>query len=262
MKILFLGDVVGKPGREALAKRLGQMKVELGIDACIANGENAAGGSGITRRTAEEMFAAGVDVITGGDHMWRRRETVDYMKENPPVVRPANASKFAPGLPSYLFETTGGILLGVTLVLGRVFMKPIDCPFAAVDREVEALRRHTPLILVDVHAEATAEKVAMGRYLDGRVSAVMGTHTHVQTADECILPGGTAYITDVGMVGPHDSVIGRNKQNAVAAFVTGMPYRFSVADGDVRICGAVVEVDEQTGRATSIRRVMRKVDDG
>ncbi len=267
MKILFLGDVVGKPGREVLGERLVGLRADLGADVCIANGENAAGGTGLTRATCEEILRAGVDVITAGDHVWKRKEFRAYVTDNLNVIRPANFPDEAPGCGYTVVDAgganaaaggadgAGGIGVGVINLLGRTFMKPIDCPFRAVENALEALGDSVSVIVVDMHAEATSDKMAMARYLDGRVTAVFGTHTHVQTADEQVLPGGTAYITDVGMVGPHESILGRKIEAVVTSFSTQLPTKFDVATGDVRICGALVEVDAETGRAISIERV-------
>ncbi len=258
MKILFLGDVVGKPGREILSRHLGSLREECGVDLCVANGENAAGGSGITPATGGEIFEAGVDVITTGDHIWKRKESRQYLNDNPNVLRPANMSEDAPGSGHTIIKAEDGTEVGVINLQGRTFMSPTDCPFRAAEGALEALGDHVRVIVVDMHAEATSDKIAMGRFLDGRVTAVLGTHTHVQTADEQIFPGGTAYITDVGMVGPYESVLGRTIESVVAAFSTQLPTRFDVATGDVRIGGVLVEADPTTGKAVSIERVMKK----
>ena len=258
MKILFLGDIVGRPGREILSRQLGVLRKEGGVDLCVANGENAAGGSGITPITGGEIFKAGVDVITTGDHIWKRKESRQYLSDNPNVLRPANMPEEAPGGGHTIVKTEDGTEVGVINLLGRTFMSPVDCPFRAVQRALEAFGERVSVIVVDMHAEATSDKIAMGRFLDGRVTAVLGTHTHVQTADEQIFPGGTAYITDVGMVGPYKSILGRRIESVVAAFSTQLPTRFEVATGDVRIGGALVEANPDTGKAVSIKRVMKK----
>ncbi len=276
MKILFLGDIVGKPGREILTGQLRGLATDLGADVCIANGENAAGGTGLTRATCEEILRAGVDVITAGDHVWKRKEFRVYVTDNLSVIRPANFPDDAPGCGYTVVDVgggrdagkdaaggtneagepgSGGTGIGVINLLGRTFMKPIDCPFRAVENALAAMGDDIRIIVVDMHAEATSDKMAMARYLDGRVTAVLGTHTHVQTADEQVLPGGTAYITDVGMVGPHESILGRKIEAVVTSFSTQLPTKFDVATGDVRICGALVEVNAETGKAISIERV-------
>lgn len=258
MKILFLGDVVGRPGREILSRRLSGLREEFGADLCIVNGENAAGGAGITPATGDEIFRAGADVITTGDHIWKRKEARQYLRDNPNVLRPANMPEEAPGAGHTVVTAADGSDVGTVNLQGRTFMPPTDCPFRAVERALQALGEDVRLIVVDMHAEATSDKGSMGRFLDGRVTAVLGTHTHVQTADEQILPGGTAFITDVGMVGPYESILGRRIESVVAAFSTQLPTRFDVAAGDVRIAGVLVEADPDTGKAVSIERVMRK----
>jgi metallophosphoesterase (TIGR00282 family) len=255
MKILCIGDVVGRPGREAIERLTGMLRQDYGIECCIANAENAAGGSGMTTRIAQDLLAAGVDAITLGDHAWKQRDVFEAFGAVSTLIRPANYPPGAPGRGFCLVELDGGLRVGVVVVVGRIFMDPADCPFRAVDAAVAELKRKTPIIVVDMHAEATSEKVAMGRYLDGRVSVVFGTHTHVPTADETVLPGGTAYITDVGMTGPHDSVLGREVKPVLTKLTTGVPARFEVATGDVRLSGIVVTVDERSGRATAITRI-------
>lgn len=262
MKILFLGDVVGRPGREVLSRQLGALREECGVDLCVANGENVAGGTGITPDTGSKIFEAGVDVITTGDHIWKRKESRQYLNDNPNVLRPANMPEEAPGSGHTVVRTGDGTEVGVINLQGRTFMSPTDCPFHAVDRVLEALGERVSVIVVDMHAEATSDKIAMGRFLDGRVTAVLGTHTHVQTADEQIFPGGTAYITDVGMVGPYESILGRTIESVVAAFSTQLPTRFDVATGDVRIGGVLVEANPDTGKAVSIERVMKSNETG
>ncbi|MFC1594785.1 TIGR00282 family metallophosphoesterase [Candidatus Omnitrophota bacterium] len=257
MKALFIGDIVGSPGREALAALLPELKKEFGIEICVANAENASGGAGITPRIADELFSAGIDVLTSGDHTWDRREVVEYLDKTPLLLRPANYAEGAPGFGSCVIEKNGK-QLGVLVLQGRVFMPPVvDSPFSVVGALIASLRSQTPCIIVDMHAEATSEKVAMGHFLDGKVSAVVGTHTHIQTADEKILPEGTAYITDVGMAGPCDSVIGQRKDRIIEKFVTGLPVRFEVASDDVQVQGVVLDVDENTGKTRSIQRIQR-----
>ncbi|MFA5362783.1 MAG: TIGR00282 family metallophosphoesterase [Candidatus Omnitrophota bacterium] len=259
MRLLFIGDIVGSPGRNAVTNLLPGLKEELSLDFVAANAENVAGGSGITDRAAVELFAAGVDVLTSGDHIWKKREIFDFIDREPRLLRPANFPEGSPGAGWGVFRTKKGLAVGVVNVQGRVFMEALECPFKAALKAVETVSRDTRVIIVDMHAEATSEKVALGWYLDGKVSAVLGTHTHIQTADERILPSGTAYITDVGMAGPYDSVIGRRVEDVLARFITSIPTRFEVAQDNVQVHGAVVEIDERTGRAGSIERIQRKV---
>lgn len=255
LKILILGDVVGKPGRNIIEKGVSLFIEEENINFCIVNGENAAGGSGITKQIAEDLFSSGVNVITMGDHVWKRKEVFSLLADERRILRPANYSPDAIGRGSVVLKTAFGQSIGIINLLGRVFMKPVDCPFREVKRLVNDMSKKTNIIIIDIHAEATSEKIAMGWFLDGTVSAVIGTHTHVQTADETILPGGTAYITDLGMTGSHRSILGRKTENVLRAIVTQMPTNFEVADGDVRACGVTVTVDTETGRANDIQRV-------
>jgi len=259
MKILFIGDVVGKPGREAIKNLLPALVKELSLDFVIANAENAAGGSGINQRVAYELFDAGVSVLTSGDHIWKKREVFDIIDNDPRILRPLNFPDGAPGRGYAVFKTRNETKIGVINIQGRVFMEALECPFKAARAAVEALSSETKIIIVDIHAEATSEKVALGWYLDGMVSAILGTHTHIQTADEKILPQGSAYISDVGMTGPYDSVIGRRKEDVLARFLTAIPVRFEVAENDIQLHGAVIDIDESTGRARSILRVQRKL---
>jgi metallophosphoesterase (TIGR00282 family) len=256
MKLLFIGDIVGKPGRDVIKKLLPGLKDEYGLDFVIANAENSAGGSGITRKTADELFQAGVDVITSGDHIWKKAEILELIQEEKRILRPVNFPVGVPGSGSGVYKA-GGRKIGVINVNGRVFMEPLESPFTTVLSAAEKLSAETNIIIVDMHAEATSEKVALGWYLDGKVSAVLGTHTHIQTADERILPQGTAYITDVGMAGPYDSVIGRNIKDVLDRFLTQTPVKFEVADSNIKLCGAVVDIDDKTGRAISITRVQK-----
>jgi len=260
MNILVVGDVVGKPGRTVITEFCKKKREELNIDAIIVNGENMSGGSGITKAAFEELLDSGVDVVTTGDHIWKKTETQRFINDFPQLVRPANYPIGSPGNGSYVFEVKGiNKPVGVINLLGRVFMSPMDCPFLAVKRELEKLKRETNIIVVDFHAEATSEKVAMGWYLDGEVSLVFGTHTHVPTADETVLPKGTAYITDLGMTGPHDSVIGRDKAIIIERFITSLPKKYEVAKDDVRLNGALVSINEQTGKALKIERICWKI---
>ncbi len=255
MRILFIADVVGAPGRRALQERLGALRSELGVDACVVNGENAADGIGITPRLADQILGMGVDAITLGNHAFRRSEIGAYLETSDRVVRPANTSKHAPGRGTTVGTTAGDARVGGVTVLGSLFLHPAISMFEVIDELVEEAKRETPVVLVDVHAEATSEKAALARWLDGRVTAVVGTHTHVQTSDATILPKGTAYLTDAGMTGPHDSVIGVEAELAIRRMRTGLPVRFETAQGGVRIEGALVECDAETGKASSIEAV-------
>lgn len=261
MKILFVGDVVGRPGRQALSRRLDRLVDVHAVDLVIVNGENAAAGFGLTLDIARELFDLGAHVITSGNHIWDKREILGYLDSQPALLRPANYPPGLPGRGSGVYFTSAGIKVGVLNLEGRVFMNNLDCPFRAADLLVEEMRRSTPIILVDFHAEATSEKMAMGCYLDGRVSAVVGTHTHVQTADERILPGGTAYLTDAGMTGSRDAVIGIRKELAIEKFLTQMPVRFEVAKKDPVLSGALFTIDEQTGRALAVQRISEEIGD-
>lgn len=255
MKILFIGDIVGSPGREAVDKLIPRVAKREDVDFIIANGENAAGGSGITQRIAEELLDSGIDAITSGDHIWKRKDITEVLDQHPNILRPANYPPGVPGMGYHVIKTKKGQPVGVINLVGRVFMEPVECPFRKASEAIEELSKETKIIFVDIHAEATSEKIAMGWYLDGLVSAVVGTHTHVQTADERILPQGTAYITDVGMTGPHDSVIGRKKEQILARFLTQLPTRFEMAEDDVQLNGALIEIDDNAGKAISIKRV-------
>jgi metallophosphoesterase (TIGR00282 family) len=258
MRLLFLGDVVGRPGRRAVAAVLRRLVPAEDIDFVVANVENASQGKGVTPAAAEELRDAGVDVLTSGNHIWQYREIVPYLEENERLLRPLN---FAPGVPGRgwtVRETRAGVPVGVVNLIGRVFMGPAECPFRAAEAVLPAVRQAAQVVLVDMHAEATSEKVAMGRFLDGRVSAVVGSHTHVQTADEEIMPGGTARITDAGMCGPADSVLGVRSETVVQRFRDQLPARFEVASGPVVVQGVLVDVDAG-GRATRIRRVQERV---
>lgn len=255
MKILFIGDVVGKPGRRAVTELVGQVVRDHLIDFTIANGENAAGGMGMTPDIARELIEQGVDILTSGNHIWAKKEIYPYLDQEERLLRPANYPPHVPGRGAGIFPAKNGQKVGVVNLEGRVFMKHLDCPFRVGEREVDRLRGETSVIVVDFHAEATSEKVAMGWYLDGKVTAVLGTHTHVQTSDEKVLRGGTAYITDVGMTGPLDSVIGIRKQVAVNRFLTQIPWKFDVATDEIAMQGVIVDVDLTTGRAKGIRRI-------
>jgi metallophosphoesterase (TIGR00282 family) len=255
INLLFIGDLVGRPGRDLVRRGLRAIVAEHAIDLVIANVENAAAGFGITPDLADELFDAGIGVMTGGNHTWDKKEILPYFEHQPRLLRPANMPAGAPGRGSHVARTARGVPVGVINAMGRVFMTPIDDPFRVVLAEIEAVKAEARIVFVDFHAEATSEKVAMGWHLDGRVTAVVGTHTHVQTADERILPKGTAYITDVGMTGPHDSVIGVERSNILARFLTALPQRFETASENPRLNAVVVAADESTGAARSIVRL-------
>jgi metallophosphoesterase (TIGR00282 family) len=260
IRILFLGDVVGEPGRKAVIEQLPLLKLSEELDFIIVNGENAAGGRGITPRIAIDLLRAGAAVISTGDHVWDQPEIVDYLPTEPRVLRPLNYPPETPGNGSVVLETAKG-RVGVVLVQGRAFIQPpLDNPFLAAEAEVARLTADgVQVIVLEIHAETTSEKVAMGRLMDGRVSLVVGTHTHVQTADATIFPGGTGYLTDAGMCGPEESVLGRNIESVVWRFKTGMPTRFPIAKGAVRLCGVIVDVDTNSGRCLAIRRLALQV---
>ena len=255
MNILFIGDIIGRPGRELIHVGLRALVDRYALDLVIANAENSAAGFGITKDIGDTLLEWGVDVMTSGNHIWDKKEALPYIAQEPRLLRPANYPAGVPGRGSYVAQTGDGRAVGVINIMGRVFMLNIDDPFAVVLREIEAIRHRTRVIIVDFHAEATSEKVAMGWHLDGKVTAVLGTHTHVQTADERVLPGGTAYLTDAGMTGPHDSIIGMEKEPSLARFLNAMPSRFEPATGNPRLNGAVIEADDKTGRARSITRI-------
>jgi hypothetical protein len=255
MHLLFIGDIVGKPGREIVKRALPLLVRAHAIDLVIANVENSAGGFGVTRETGDEIAGTGVHVMTSGNHIWDKKEALAYIDSEPRLLRPINYAAVAPGRGLSVVSTASGLRVAVINAMGRVHMPLVDDPFAALTRAVAEARRETPLVVVDFHAEVTSEKIAMGWHLDGQVTAVIGTHTHVQTADEQVLPGGTAYITDVGMTGPHDSVIGVEKDAALARFLTGLPSRFETATGNPRLNAVVIEADEATGRARRITRL-------
>lgn len=255
MKILFIGDIVGEPGRKAVQVILPRLRGEQALDFVIANGENSAGGNGITPQIAGELFSAGVDAITSGDHLWDQKSVSELLYSEPRFLRPLNYPPGVPGRGANVFQVRNLPPIGVMNVQGRVFMQPMENPFTMADTEVNRLREKTKIIFVDIHAEATSEKIAFARFLDGRVSAIVGTHTHVQTADEQILPNGTAYLTDAGFTGPHDGSLGREIEPVIKRFVTGMPQRFEVARNNVLLHGAVIRIDDTTGKATSIQRI-------
>jgi metallophosphoesterase (TIGR00282 family) len=255
MNLLFIGDIVGRPGRELVRKGLRGLVDKHSIDLVIANAENSAAGFGVTKDIGDALLDYGVDVMTSGNHIWDKKEVLEYIPKQPKLLRPANYPAGVPGRGSYVAQTRDGRAVGVINVMGRVFMLNIDDPFQVVLKEIEAIRSKTKVIVVDFHAEATSEKVAMGWHLDGKVTLVVGTHTHVQTADERILPNGTAYLTDAGMTGPHDSIIGMEREPSLARFLNGMPSRFEPATANPRLNGVIVSADDQTGRAKAVTRI-------
>jgi metallophosphoesterase (TIGR00282 family) len=275
VKLLFIGDIVGQPGRRAVKELLPKLREQHALDFVIANGENSAGGSGITPKTAEEIFSAGVDVITSGDHLWDQKEVMELLQNEKRFLRPLNYPPGTPGQGSAIFEVKVGssrcddrtarravptnLSIAVLNAQGRAFLPPSENPFQLALDEVKRLREQTKIIFVDFHAEATSEKIAFARMLDGQVSAVVGTHTHVQTADEQIFPGGTAFLCDAGFTGPHESVLGREIEPVIKRFLTGMPQRFEVAKNRVLLHGALIEIDEATGKAIKIQRVSEAV---
>jgi hypothetical protein len=254
MRILVIGDVIGRPGRSAVVRLLPEINAQYGVDLVVANAENTAGGIGVTPETAQELLDGGVHVLTSGNHIWAWKEIIPCLESNMPLLRPLN---YPPGVPGRGYLITGSVM--VVNLLGRVFMTSVDCPFRAMDRLLDELKCRPPVIIIDFHAEATSEKVALGRYLDGRVSAVLGTHTHVGTIDSQILPRGTAYVTDIGMAGPVDSVIGDDVELVTRRFLTMMPHRLSVGKGKVQLNAMLVTVDEVSGRALGIERISREV---
>ena len=267
MRVLFIGDIVGAPGRQIIQDRLADLVEHRQIDLVIANGENSASGFGITPRIADDLLRGGIDVLTGGNHSWDRKEIFDYLPQEPRLLRPGNFAEGNPGSGVYVGSAKNGLKYAVLNLQGRVFLPAIDDPFRKADSEVAKLPADVAFILVDMHAETTSEKIAMGWYLDGRVTAVVGTHTHVATADEHVLPNGTAYITDVGMTGPHDGVIGMERAGIVKKFLDGLPARFAVASGDIQMNAVLIDTDDtgarnQAGRlrAKSIERLRLRID--
>ena len=256
MYILVIGDIIGRPGRQVVQKLLPNLRQQYGIDLVIANAENSAGGLGVTPTTARELLEAGIDVLTSGNHIWAQKEIIPYLDGEMPILRPLN---YPPGVPG-----RGYIVKGQTMVvnlIGRTFMDNFDCPFRAMDQLLAELENKPPIIIVDFHAEATSEKMAMGRYLDGRVSAVLGTHTHVGTIDTRLLSQGTAYVTDIGMVGPADSIIGDDAEKVLQRFLTIIPHRLTVGHGKIMFDAVLVKVDDKSGRATSIERIYQEVEE-
>jgi 2',3'-cyclic-nucleotide 2'-phosphodiesterase len=261
MRILFIGDIVGKPGRDIVCQGIAALVAQRKLDLVVANAENAAGGSGLTPAIFRELTRAGVDAITLGDHVYRRKEIYSVLENEPNIVRPANLPPESIGRDWAIVKARNGVPVAVACLLGQLFMKPVDSPWRVADRVLAEIPSDVRVRLVDFHAEATSDMQLMGRYLDGRVTAVLGTHTHVPTADECVLPGGTAFQCDVGMTGPFESIIGRRIDRVMETTLTGLPTEFDVATGDVRLCGAIVEVDADSGRATSIERVCVRASD-
>ncbi len=259
MNILFIGDIVGNPGRDAIERLLPKIKQREGIDFTVANSENAAGGAGITPEIAKDLLDMGLDVLTNGDHIWDRKEILEAIDKEQRILRPLNYPEGAPGYGSIVLHSRTGVKVGVINLVGRVFMQAVECPFKAAIKEVDKLKKETPVILVDMHAEATSEKLALCFYLDGLVSAVCGTHTHIQTADERIFPKGTAYITDLGMTGPFDSVLGRKPEQIIRRFITGLPTRFEMAISNIQLQGVIIDCDEKTGKARLIKRIQEKL---
>jgi metallophosphoesterase (TIGR00282 family) len=255
LNILCIGDVVGKPGRRIVAEKLKALVQQYEVDCVITNAENAAGGSGLTPQIYNKLMRYGVNIVTLGDHAYRKREIIQTLESEDNIVRPANLSEHAAGKTIALYKTSKGPVVAVVSLIGRIFMKPADCPYSAIDHLLPELNRKADVIFVDIHAEATSEKIAAGYYLDGKVSCVFGTHTHVVTADERILPKGTAYITDVGMTGPHDSILGRKTENVLKSFRTQMPYPFEVATDDIRLNSILVTVDSNTKIAERIQKI-------
>ena len=255
MKIFFIGDIIGKPGRLAVRELLPPLVASQGIDLVIANCENAAAGFGLTQEVVDELYSTGIHVLTTGNHVWDKKEVLDFIADYETLLRPANYPPGVPGHGSVLLPTASGKHVAVLNLQGRIFMNPLDCPFRTAENEIKKLLQSTRVVIVDFHAEATSEKISMGWFIDGQGSAVLGTHTHVQTADERILPNGTAYLTDAGMTGPMDSVIGVRKEAVLERFLLQMPNKFEVAKGDVRLQGVLLEIDEVDGRARHIERI-------
>jgi len=255
LKVLMVGDIIGRPGRKILKEKLPYYIKKFAVDIVIVNGENSASGNGINKHIADELFCIGVDVLTMGNHTWDKREIFEFIDHEPYLIRPANYPPGTPGHGSVIFTTSSKYKIGVINLSGRAFMTPLDCPFRTADHIVEKIKKETNLIIIDFHAEATSEKIAFGWHMDGKVSAVFGTHTHVQTADERILPLGTAYITDVGMTGPRDSVLGIDKNLVVKKFITQLPVRFEIAPGDIQFNAVIVHISKSTGQTVYIERI-------
>ncbi|NMB97867.1 MAG: TIGR00282 family metallophosphoesterase [Clostridiaceae bacterium] len=259
MKVLFIGDIVGNPGRKTIKTIVPEMKRNISIDYCIANCENSAGGSGITYAVAKELFELGIDGITLGNHTWSKRDVINFIDSETRIVRPANYPRGLPGKGATIISCDGKSHIGILNLLGRIYMDGVECPFRTADREVQYLKDFTKVVIVDMHAEATSEKNAMAWYLDGRVSSVLGTHTHVQTADERILPCGTGYITDVGMTGPYEGILGVDRKIIINKFLTFMPARFELAKGKNQFNAVLLDIDEKTGKTYKIKRINQLV---
>lgn len=258
MKVLFIGDIVGNPGRKAVKAIIPNIKRNMAVDFCIANCENAAGGIGITYAVAHELFNVGVDIITLGNHTWSKKDILNFIDSDNRIIRPANYPQELPGKGSTVISNEKGTI-GVLNLLGRVYLDNTDCPFKAADKEIQYLKSFTKSIIVDMHAEATSEKCAMAWYLNGRVSCVLGTHTHVQTADERILPFGTGYITDVGMTGPYEGILGVDRNIIIKKFLTSMPMKFEIAKGSVQFNAVILDIDVNSGKTTNITRISKIV---
>jgi len=259
IRILFIGDIVGKAGRCAVEKLVPALLNTNSIDICIANGENAAGGLGITRKISNQFFSYGIDIITSGNHIWSNKDILSVLDTDKRILRPANYPDRVKGIGSTTFKSKKGYIIGIINLMGRIFMSTLDCPFKIAEREIEKLKKKTMVNIIDFHAEATSEKIALGRYLDGKVTAVLGTHTHVQTADEKIFSKGTSYITDAGMTGPHDSIIGAKKDAVFQRFLTQVPVKIEAASEDIQLNGVIVEADYNSGKALSIKRISKKL---
>jgi len=255
VKILFIADIVGEPGRRAVRLLLPEIRTKHQIDIVIANAENSAGGSGVTEKTANELFACGINVLTSGDHIWDQKEIIGFLDTTPRLLRPLNYPPNTPGNGSYVLKLEDKPPVAVVNLQGRTYMPPIENPFVYIENEIKKLQTQTPIIIVDFHAEASSEKMAMGRFLDGRVTAVVGTHTHAQTADEQVFPGGTAFVTDAGFTGPHESILGRDIEPIIKRFLTGLPQKFPVAKDKLVLQGVLITLNEQSGRAQSIIRI-------
>ncbi len=261
MKIIVIGDIVGRPGREAVSFFIPRLREKENLDLVIANGENAAGGSGLTPKIVKELLSSGIDVITSGDHIWKKKEVIEIIPKENRLLRPANYPDNVPGKGHVILSLKDSIKVAVINLMGRVFMKPLECPFKTVKELLDKIKEETPIVIIDFHAEATSEKVAMGWFLDGQVSCVLGTHTHIQTSDERVLPKGAAYITDLGMTGSIDSVLGRRPEQVLEHFLTGMPAKFEMAKENVQLQGVIVDIDENSGKARTIKRVKLKLDE-
>lgn len=255
LNVFMIGDIVGRPGRSAVTSLINKYRKRFNLDLIIANGENAAGGNGITSDIVQELFNNNIDIITMGNHTWDKREILEFIDHEPNLIRPANYPLGTPGKGSVVVKLSDNLKVGVINLSGRVFLSPLDCPFRVAEEIVAKMKRETPIIIIDFHAEATSEKIAFGWFMDGKVSAVIGTHTHVQTADERILPQGTGYITDVGMTGPRDSVLGVKTELVIDKFLSQMPVRFEVAAGVAQLNGLLLSINEATGKTESIQRI-------